>query len=158
MRFLLALLAGACGGVAASYGDLPLWAETVRLHHAVNVGDADYLGEVLGCTLSENQEAGRSMQCGETFLYLSPGGATDLALGAIANVQVEGYAREARARTGTVGTIGGGRIDRGLLYEGSCYGDTGQCVILRGQGWEFRAVEGRLELVGPDGSLRDVWR
>ena len=159
MRIIAAtLFSGALGGFIGSYGDLPNeWAQSARLYHAANIGDADYLAEVLGCTLQEPQMAGRSMQCGEVFLWLGPRGSTDLALVDIANVQVEGYAREVRARTGTIGTLGRGRIDRGVLNDGICYGDVGECVVLRGQGWEFRVRGGQLELVGPGGVVRQSW-
>ena len=136
------------------------WAQEARVYHAAQVGDADYLAEVLGCTLEG--EAG-TMQCGETFLWIGPSGATRLALANIANVQVEGYAKEARAYTATVGTLGGGRVDRAVVYNGQCYGDVGECIGLWAEtvefsnGFQFRAVAGGLELIGPDGTLRDKW-
>ena len=159
MRIMAAtLFAGALGGFIGSYGDLPNeWAQSSRLYHAVDIGDADYLAEVLGCTLQEAQVAGRSMQCGETFLWLGPAGSTGLSLGSISNVQVEGYAREARAFTATVGTRGAGGIDDGVLFHGQCYGDLGSCVILRGQGWQSRVVGDRLELVAPGGEVQQSW-
>lgn len=156
---LLSLALGVLGGAAVQYGDLPHeWAQSARLYHAANVGDADYLAEVLGCTLHESLPWGKSMQCGETFLFIGSGGSARLALGNISNVQSEGLLVEGRAYTATVGTFGAGRVDRGVLFEGSCYGDVASCVMVRAQGWEFRIRNGRLELVTPNGVVRQGWR
>jgi len=154
----IAIIAGLAGGVLSQqYGDMPTWAQSMRLYHAAEIGDADYLAEVLGCTLQEPQAPGRSMQCGETFLWVSPAGSTRLALGVISNVQVEGEVWEARAFTSTVGTRGAGRVHDGVLFDGQCYGDLDNCVILQGQGWGLRVVENRLELVDPGGVVRQSW-
>ena len=155
----IAIIAGLAGGVLSQqYGDMPNeWAQSARLYRSAEIGDTDYLAEVLGCTLQEAQAPGRSMQCGETFLWVGPAGSTRLALGAISNVQVEGEVGEARAFTATVGTHGAGRVHDGVLFEGQCYGDVEECLILRGQGWGLRVVGNRLELVDPGGIVRQAW-
>ena len=145
------------------FGAMPHeWAQSARLYHAARIGDADYLAEILGCTLDEPMEGLRSMQCGETFLFVGERGATALALGNISNIQAAGHIREARVFQGGAGTIDRGRIDRAIVLEADCYGDVGECIAVRGQsiqlgGWTLRAVGDGLELIGPDGTLRDNW-
>jgi hypothetical protein len=158
MRPLLFAFLGAALGVGATWGSMPHeWAQSARLYHAKQIGDVDYLAEVLGCTLQAPMHEGRSMQCGETFLFVSRQGATSLSLGAISNTEAAGYIREARVFTGNAGTIERGRIDRAVIYDGSCYGNVGDCVGLRAEaieftnGWRLQVDGERLVFVDPKG-------
>lgn len=152
--FLWSLTVGATLG---TWGEMPHdLAKSARVYHA-DGGDEDRLMELVGCVLEEPVGGGKSMQCSEAFLWIGPRSTVRLALGDTANVQVEGYAQEARARTATVGTVGAGRVDRGVLHDGSCYGAVGECVLLQGQGWKFVVRSGRLELVDPGGRVRQAW-
>jgi hypothetical protein len=158
------ILSVGAGWAAGRFGDMPDgWAQVARVYHG-NGGNADELMEVVGCVLEKPIGGGKSMQCAETFLYLGPQASVGLALGNIANVQVEGRAKEARAYTATVGTMGDGAVDRAVVLHLDCYGDDiGECIGLEApavafsNGWTFRAAGGSLELIGPDGTLRDVW-
>ena len=86
-----------------------------------------------------------------------------LFLQAISNIQVAGYVHEARSNQSAIGTVGQGRVDRAVRYDGGCYGNVGECIGLRAEiveftnGWKLRASGDSLQIVAPDGSVRDSW-
>lgn len=161
-RFVFAF--GGLAGIAfattillAQQGDMPIgWARHGHVHQVRAVG-GDTLFDLVGCKLLGEVGNNGSVQCDEVFLYVGAEGRANLALGLIANVQVDGYVKEARPLTMNVLTEGSGRVDRAVV-DFTCLGNVGECAFRFSNGWEFRAVGDALELVGPDGTLKDIWR
>ena len=158
MRTILALVLATA---VAQWGDMPTWAESSRIYHSQS--SQDYLGELVGCTLLSSTERGSSFQCGETFAFVGSRAYSELVLSKISNIQAEGHIKEARVFQGGAGTREHGRIDKAIVFNADCYGNVGECVGLRAEvveftnGWKFKAVGDGLELIGPDGTLRDKW-
>lgn len=145
------------------FGDMPLWAQASRIYRAANNGAKHWLAEVTGCVSEEALDPSQTIQCRETFLYLRPTAHIGRGLNAISNVQVAGYAAEIKGNDSRIGTVGNGRIDRAVRYDGLCYGNVGECVGLRAEeiefnnGWKLQSRGAGLELVAPDGTTRQTW-
>lgn len=148
------------------YGDMPFWAQSYRVHEAMRNGRAlnlsrstHWLAEVLGCVTDEVLQPLETVQCGEVFVYVRPLGELGRVLASIVNIQVSGYVQEARGYHSQVGTAGGGRVERAVLYDGFCYGNVEECVSLRAHtieftnGWKLRASAEGLQLVSVDGTI-----
>jgi hypothetical protein len=97
------------------------------------------------------------MQCREDFLFIGKNATVERVYNSISNVQVEGYVLEARAFSANVTTFGDGRVDRGVIFDGTCHGNVDQCVVKLGRGWELRTRPNALYLVGPDGKIKGAW-
>lgn len=160
MRALfVSLVAGFLGSVLAQqYGDSPHdWAKTKEILVADGGIEDDQLMRSLTCVLEYSIHGGKSMQCREDFLFVGPKATVERVYNSISNVQVEGYVLEARGVSSNVGTFGEGKVDRGVVFDGNCYGNVDQCVVKLGRGWELRTRPNALYLVGPDGKVKQTW-
>lgn len=151
-----------------STGDIPLWAENVFVYLSDNgvTGKQHWLAEATGCVGNEALSPDQTVQCKEAFLYLSPAASVGIGLDAIANTQVAGYAAQIRNMDSRVGTVGSGRIDRAVRYDGLCYGNVGECVTLGHaeeiefiNGWKIKVAGKEVMIITPDGkaySMLDI--